>query len=177
MKAWILRHGRGHEVCEANRLLNTEYVSINVGSDEYRVRFAEKMESWNHLVVIDGVLLPHGLPRSARCLANVTTNAGTWYDGEVPERLIASSSERNVKRSSGLPSGAELLTEPDMFDYHKVENGIVTVTFARWFLSLQKRKDGERALFFRYKPRSLERNYVLVTSLIDEVKFQTLNDW
>jgi len=174
VRAWILEHGKTTLVYESRRT-TAHTAEVVVGGVSYAVDFGENQEVWHNLVVIDGVLLPHGLPRSARILRNVPAGRTQfWYDGEIPERRKATSPIGKVCRGGGLPFGAQLLELPDMLDYHKVKDGMVEVTFARWFIALQK-SQVKQTLFFRYKPVSFERQYINIVSLANEVKFITQN--
>ncbi len=173
MNAWILRHGGIREACPLLRQ-NANEVVVWVGGVSYTVSFGIVAEQYAHLAVFDGVLLPHGLSRSVRILPN-TSERGS-FNAALPELMTASSLTAKVRRDPGLPIGMKLLKQSVLTGYRKVRKGSIDVTFARWFLSFQRGKN-TRSLVFRYKPVSLERNYVSIESHQDEVKFVTLNDW
>ena len=121
---------------------------------------------FNNLVLFEGVGLPEGMPKSARYLAYMDNESGVMHAPLNPKILRVTGLRGQVR---------EDLAESDEF---KVEGDLVLAQVSVQVFLIPKSKQGDtRAIAYRYKPRSLGRQYVMIQSFEEEVLFLTCNSW
>jgi hypothetical protein len=158
-------HGQVLGKIQSQRDINPDedrdMLTFEVGPEDYRAYVFPRTFPNAKLVLFDGEYVPHGMPAGATCL-----------DYEYGRR----SDEYRVlgqKKGTQIESLATVY-QPEIPLPERVvvlERSRVEVTYHRYLMAIMH---GRSCLFMRFRPRSLKRQYFLVTATQTEVKIQSL---
>lgn len=119
----------------------------------------------SNLVLFDGFVLEDGLPVGAQVFEYDYRLPGAQVSMHGPREIVHTELSETVKKGNGV--AAQVLS-------HKERLGIgshTSVTMERHLIAIPK---GHTALGFRTKPRTLERQYLLIESLKKVVEVRAL---
>lgn len=143
--------------------------SFITDTEVYRTYIHESAFAHNHIVLFDGLFLPHGLPSGAKQLLYEYGRKEDKFHLLSQKKILVIADSAMVIGSKELMLGPQSSNLPERELHHSQEK--IQITLYRHLLLLPK---GHTALGFRMRPRSLERQYTCMESSVDDVIFRTI---
>ena len=157
--------GKVKEVCRAT----LEVVVVTFAGFAVELEAPGELENM-HLIMLEGRILAQGLPGAARELMYRDVKSDVLY--QPPEHR----KEVRVVGRWGQTVPAYLGEEGEIVSIEG-EQTTYAVAFTHFLLLPKSKEGGVRAIGYRYKHRTLERQYTMMQSFESEVRFITCNSW
>ena len=143
--------------------------TFTTDTEVYRTHIHESAFVHNHIVLFDGLLLPHGLPSGTKQLIYEYGRHEDKFHVVALKKIlvIAECVDMGGRGAMALGPHSQLFDEREA--RHSQEK--TQITLYRYLLLLPK---GHTALGFRIRPHSLERQYTRIESSGDDVIFRTI---